>query len=649
MSKTYTSILAFTLLTFVGMSVSSASQDEHYRCGWHTHTLDLAQAQEDFKKFQNQIDIYYIDADWKFDLDNGKVEGFVKYYFTDIESNGEILFQTGSNINIKSVDIIGGSVIGYEHDIANEILTLNTTSQLPSNQILFLEYEFDLPDITDENQAGILADLVNTKEVYWSQTAAYDGKYWFPLPEYIDDKIDSLDINIVVPKGYSAGSQGLPDDRNPISLDNDFDTYKWSHRYPIAPYLISVAIAEYQIDDFMIDIPLADSLRVMDFYIKNAFRSRNSIQLYMEELTERMGVYPFANEKYGHCEVSGRRFSAMEHQTMSSMGNFSPLVVIHELVHQWVGNMVTCSNWNDMWLNEGITTFMTLHTMLDLPGADQASLRDVVMDRASNAIFPVAYKDAEELDPKPSWEIYDGFSKYSKGAAATYLMMKYIGEEAFFDAFRKYLRDDRFMHGHASTVEFLAFMEAETGIKLERFTDIYLYGTDIPSYNVTVKQEDKIEILIEQKDIDETFGFESEMTLFATTGRVTVPFTLDSKNKTLTLDKTDFEAELGQDYTITSLVFDPQNELLYSEVTRNVIINSVEDQNEVPLFYNRQNKSIELTLQSPITEIYLYSADGRQVLVTDQITTDVSYLKKGVYFYQINTYERFKSGKIFID
>jgi len=44
----------------------------------------------------------------------------------------------------------------------------------------------------------------------------------------------------------------------------------------------------------------------------------------------------------------------------SCLKEFNPYfnVFIHEMVHSWVGNLVTCNNWNNFWLNEGLTVFI---------------------------------------------------------------------------------------------------------------------------------------------------------------------------------------------------------------------------------------------------------------------------------------------------
>ena len=75
----------------------------------------------------------------------------------------------------------------------------------------------------------------------------------------------------------------------------------------------------------------------------------------MEVFAEKFGEYPFMGEKYGHVEFG--RGGGMEHQTISSMGGHSQWLIAHELGHQWWGDLVTCSSFHHIWLNEGFARF----------------------------------------------------------------------------------------------------------------------------------------------------------------------------------------------------------------------------------------------------------------------------------------------------
>ncbi|GAC1371984.1 MAG: M1 family metallopeptidase [Candidatus Saccharimonadales bacterium] len=127
-------------------------------------------------------------------------------------------------------------------------------------------------------------------------------------------------------------------------------------------------------------------------------------------------------------------------------------VVMHELAHQWFGNLVTMAWWDDLWLNEGFATWVS--TL----GLDKVFPEWKVWEEF--AVVNVAY--AMELDglanthpiqvpvedPRSLDEIFDAIS-YSKGASIIDMLHHYLGAETFQEGLHIYL--DRHKHGNTVT------------------------------------------------------------------------------------------------------------------------------------------------------------------------------------------------------
>jgi aminopeptidase N len=213
---------------------------------------------------------------------------------------------------------------------------------------------------------------------------------------------------------------------------------------------------------------------------------RNTVAM-MELYAGIFGEYPF--KKYGMVAIQPFVFGGMEHQTITSI-NRSWLRgwyeggIAHELVHQWLGDQVTCATWNDIWINEGGATFgqaLWTEYIAGRPAYDQ--------EMAFNRWYYVRRSDFFDV---PIYGINVDYIfwthsvlVYQKASWVYHMLREMLGEEAYFSVLRKILIDNKFTS--IETLDFEnAFKESITNPKIP--FDIYfkqwIYGGGHPLYDI---------------------------------------------------------------------------------------------------------------------------------------------------------------------
>ncbi|HEX7415414.1 MAG TPA: M1 family aminopeptidase [Bacteroidia bacterium] len=316
----------------------------------------------------------------------------------------------------------------------------------------------------------------------YNLSESYHAYEWFPCKQQLQDKIDSSWVFVTTDSVNKVGSNGVL--KNVVTIGNQ-KRYEWKNIHPIDYYLISVALAQYR--DYSIYAHPAgypDSILIQHYIYNNPqylidFKNPlDSTKQLVELFSKLYGIYPWADQKYGHC-ITGLG-GGMEHQTMTTMQEWLSFdIVAHELGHQWFGDKVTCRTWHDIVMNEGFATYTEYLAFENL----EHPLAAPYMLNAHNNIMSMPNGSAYNPDTTSENRIFDGRLSYDKGSAVLHTLRFVINNDSmFFLSLRNYLQ--QFNNATASINDFKNSVEGTTSLNLNQFFTQWYYGEGYPTFNV---------------------------------------------------------------------------------------------------------------------------------------------------------------------
>ncbi len=325
------------------------------------------------------------------------------------------------------------------------------------------------------------------KQVTWTLSEPFAAKDWFPVKQDLEDKADSVWVFLTTSSENIAGSQGLL--TNTVDLGDGNTRYEWKSSYPIDYYLISFAVADYQEynvyahpeemdgDSILVQNFIYDAEGALNYYKGGIDNTPEMIELYSDLYI----LYPFHDEKYGHCltELGG----GMEHQTMTTIGGFGFGLVAHELGHMWFGDNVTCATWSDIWINEGFATYSNYLAEEYIHG--WGSGQSFITSKQNSAMSSSGsiYIPEDEIYPGNEWRIFNGQLSYNKGASIIHTLRHEIqDDDLFYEVLGTFQTD--FTNSTATGEDFKNTAEEVTGMDFDQFFDQWYYGTGYPRFNI---------------------------------------------------------------------------------------------------------------------------------------------------------------------
>lgn len=450
---------------------------------------------------------YYWQSEYLFDYD-------VTSYLLDIEVSNTTTYISG-NVTINCVAIVPLDTFAFEliqEQIIDSIIFNGTKyasfSRIEDNVLIPVTEVQSGGSISAQiyyhgtpPEGGFFSGVTNDyssgwqKYVTWTLSEPFAAKSWFPVKQVLQDKADSVWVFLTTASTNKVGSQGLL--TNVVDVGNNKVRYEWKSSYSIDYYLISFSVADYM--DYSIyahpEEMGNDSLLIQNYIYNDPENlagkkpdldnTAEIIELYSNLFT----LYPFHNEKYGHCET--QLGGGMEHQTMSTMGNFSFHLVAHELGHMWFGDNVTCATWSDIWINEGFATYTDCLAHEFILG-DEAG--KIFIKNAQNNAMSIPdgsiYVPVDEIYPGNEWRIFSGKLSYDKGASIIHMLRHEIqNDDLFFDVLKSF--QTNYGGGTATGENFKETAEEVTGMDFDQFFEQWYYGQGYPVYNFKYWTDDQ--------------------------------------------------------------------------------------------------------------------------------------------------------------
>ena len=481
------------------------------------------------------------------------------------------------------------------------------------------------------------------KDVVWSLSEPFNAKVWFPVKQDLEDKADSVWVFLTTSAENMAGSQGLL--TNTVLLADNKIRYEWKSKYPIDYYLISYAVTDYQEYNIYAhpEAMNGDSILIQNFiydspgYLESYKADIDETAGMIETLSDLYILYPFSDEKYGHCltQLGG----GMEHQTMTTLGGFSFGLVAHELGHMWFGDNVTCATWSDIWINEGFATYsdnLCREYILGWNSAEQNMLskqQDVMSNNGGSTYIP-----ENEIYEGNEWRIFNGRLSYNKGAVIIHTLRHEIQNDSiFFDVMGTF--QTQYTGSTATGADFRDVAEDVTGMDFHQFFEQWYYGQGFPKYNYEWYSTENTFHLTSTQTTSSTvtplFEMLIDYKLFFSDGTDTIVHLYQSDNLN------EFEVYTGK--TTTSFEVDPNNWTMEDVQSITVVV----EEKDSPVYFsvgpNPANDYLNVFMLNPSSknkQIEILDISGKIIYQTSTFdnkkTLNTSTLPSGVYLVRVN-------------
>lgn len=453
---------------------------------------------EDYKKLSFEI----LKIDLTFNLDDKETRVISKVDY--LKKEDEALVLNGENLILLKILLNGKELSSNEYHLTENSLTLDNLPDFFS-----LEIHTQINPLENTSLDG----LYKSGTIFCTQNEPHG----FRRITYFLDRPDAMGIYtttiiadkekypILLSNGNQIGHGDLPEGKHWVT---------WNDPFKKPCYLFALVAGDLgMIEDF--HMTKSNRKITLQIYCDkgNEFKcwhAMNSLKKSMQWDEETFGL-EYDLDIFMIVAVDAFNFGAMENKGLNIFNTSCVLadastatddnfyrvegVIAHEYFHNWTGNRVTCRDWFQLTLKEGLTVFRDQEFSADMNSRPVKRIEDVAHLRAYQ--FPEdSGPTSHPIKPKSYIEINNFYTMtiYEKGAEVIRMLHTMLGDKIFKEGIKKYFE---LYDGQAVTTEdFLYAMEVASGVNLKEFSKWYHQSGTPQIYIKTEYNSDKKEAIL---------------------------------------------------------------------------------------------------------------------------------------------------------
>jgi len=422
-------------------------------------TVDLA---HDYFSFANtdQFVTKHLNLDLTVDFDKKELRGAAVLLMNRLDPAAKDIVLDTRDLHIESVSV-NGVEADYAYTTTDKVLGQALSIAVPDGQLTDEELQVEIHYKTDPAATALQwlpPELTAGGEFpyMFSQSQSIHARSWVPIQ-------DSPAVRMT----YEATIHTPPELLAVMSANNDPETprngeYSFSMPQAIPSYLLAIAVGDIYFAPIGEQTGIYTEPEVLEASVYEFGDTQN-----MLEVAEKMyGPY-----QWGRYDLlilpPSFPFGGMENPRLSFItpsvlaGDRSLVSLIaHELAHSWSGNLVTNKTWRDIWLNEGITSYVTQRLMEVLYSKDRADEERVLSYRELQNSMNTVKPEMQALAPRKKLDNPDesqGSMHYDKGELFMQHLENVYGRGDFDPFLAAYFK--HFEFESISTEQFLDYLD----------------------------------------------------------------------------------------------------------------------------------------------------------------------------------------------